>query len=356
MTRRVRFPKRASRLRALTLIVCVVVLAVILTQCANPSFLTDNSSVTSGGAAVAVAPQSLHDLLSAASLIVIGEVGPVERYIDFAVYGDDGQLVTERPVVDEQGTRQGDIPATEFAIKVERVLRDDGRVASGEPVLLREAGMVTEEVIQMVRNYDALNTILYPPTWTGDRRLFLLSPQPDGKAYGFRYGPQSRLVIDGELLRLTDGAQSPLQIGDSKAPVTLAEVETAVNLPEFAYAPYVPPDVSEVYPSLPTPTPAPTFDPVLYHMNLYNISREEAEARVAWLQGVGERWIAEVEVVDARIRTEAPDYVVSWFEWGPDFSYHVRLRTPSPDVEAFRATWLQGYEWADRVVVEGASE
>jgi hypothetical protein len=53
--------------------------------------------------------------------------------------------------------------------------------------------------------------------------LFLLGSSPDGKSYGFYYGPWSRLIIDGEILQVSDGQQQPLQFADHPEPITLEE-------------------------------------------------------------------------------------------------------------------------------------
>jgi hypothetical protein len=158
----------------------------------------------------------LDEIVDKAPLILIGEVGPVVQYLDFAVYGEDGQLLKERPT-DADGNPQGDIPATDFLLQVEEVIRDDGRIARGEPIILRMGGHITEELKQLTQATE------FPFSYTGDRHLFLLVPTPDGQAYGFYYGPWSRLTIDGEVLRMSNGEQQPLQFKDSAGPVTLEE-------------------------------------------------------------------------------------------------------------------------------------
>lgn len=165
-------------------------------------------------------PQTLDDLLSKAPLILIGEVGPVVQYLDFAVYGNDGQLLERGK--DPAGNLMPEAPATDFSLLVEEVLRDDGTIASGETIILRMPGHATEELKQLTAQID------YPFSFTGDRHLFLLTPNPDGASYGFYYGPWGRLILDDEMLRVSDGQQQPLTFTDQPAPITLDDFKQGV--------------------------------------------------------------------------------------------------------------------------------
>jgi hypothetical protein len=140
-------------------------------------------------------PPSLQILIENAPLILIGEVGQVERYTGKLGYGEDGQIVTPTPGTDLAPPSVVRMyPATDFRIEVEQVLRDDGTIAADKPVILRVLGHVTEELKQSTQEG------LYPVTYTGDHYLFLLTPYPDGQTYGFYYGPWSRLIIDGDII------------------------------------------------------------------------------------------------------------------------------------------------------------
>ena len=68
----------------------------------------------------------------------------------------------------------------------------------------------------------------FPLSYTGDRHLFVLTPNPDG-SYGFYYGPWSRLIVDGDMLRVSNGAKSSFQFGERDTPVTLDEFIKAVK-------------------------------------------------------------------------------------------------------------------------------
>jgi hypothetical protein len=146
-------------------------------------------------------PPSIDELVDKASLIFIGEIGPVEQYIEVYGYGEDGQL--EFPGTDDQGTALPGWPVTDFILQVEEVIRDDGTIARGEPIVLRWLGHATERLKQASQEGE------YPVS--------------------FYYGPWSRLIIDGEMLRVSNGKQQPLQFGDRDQAVTLDEFVQAVK-------------------------------------------------------------------------------------------------------------------------------
>ena len=166
---------------------------------------------------------SLDALIDRAPLIFIGTVGPIEQHLEVSgYYGEEGQL--ESPTDAEGASLPGyDYPATDFILQVEEVIRDDGTIARGEPIVLRVLGHITEELKQASQGGE------YPVSYTGDRHLFVLTPTPDGRSYGFYYGPWSRLIVDGDILRVSNGAQQLLQFGDRGQSVTLEEFIQAVN-------------------------------------------------------------------------------------------------------------------------------
>lgn len=162
-------------------------------------------------------PPSLDELINQATLIFIGEVGPIEQYLAvIGYYGPNGELVL--PESDADGA-----PMTDFHLHVDEVLQDDGTIAADEPIILRVPGHVTEEMKQ------SSQAGLFPVAYTGDRYLFLLSPHPDGKTYGFYYGPWSRLIIDGDTLRVSNGDRDPLVFDENAGPVTLDALIQAIN-------------------------------------------------------------------------------------------------------------------------------
>ena len=109
------------------------------------------------------------------------------------------------------------IVVTDFPLRVEKVIRDDGGIAAGKSIILRMIGAAEPGTKGLTENIE------FPFSYPGDRYLFLLTPNRDGKTYGLRYGPWSRLIVDGEILRTSRGKQQPLQFEGTDQPVTLDE-------------------------------------------------------------------------------------------------------------------------------------
>lgn len=210
-------------------VICGVLLTLALTACYVPSVNAPVSPLTTpiaagepmGGGFVLAYPASLEDLVGHADLIFTGEVGPVVQYLEYCGYDKDGQLREKCVATDVAGNPAPGFPLTDFQLYVEEVLRDDGTIARGEPVILRELGHITAELKQLSQGGE------FPASYTGDRYLFLLTPTPDGKAYGF-YTVWGRLIVDGDMLRVSNGKQQPLQFGED-VPVTLDEFIKAVK-------------------------------------------------------------------------------------------------------------------------------
>ncbi len=285
-------------------------------------------------------PQSLEEVLRHTALIFFGEVGPVERYLEFCGYEADGRV--REPCGAEFGTDSlSALPATEFRLHVGKVIRDDGAIARGEPILLREQGYMTGWIKELAQAMD------WPPHYSGDRRLFLLQPLPEGGGYALRHGPWGALLLDGDLLRISNRTQDLLEFPGGGGPVTYAMLLDAVGSPETQYVPYIPPAPAPVdAPSVDTPpvdAVKPEYDPVAAHAALTGVSYEEAAQQL--------RWAEESNVLGRRLRSD-PNYVVSWVEFVPEFRYIVRMTNADP--AQFAAVYLQGVVWADRVVIEPA--
>ncbi len=165
-------------------------------------------SAEGGPALAGVFPSSLEDMVSHTELIFIGTVGAVDRYLDFAGYGEDG-------LPQKAGEAGGppSMPTTDFRLEVEQALHDDGRIAGGEPIILRMVGLGQ-------RDNEALDTL--GKGFLGRRFLFVLAPNPDGRSYGPYYGAISLLNIDddGKLL-VNDGIGTPLRLPGNAEPITL---------------------------------------------------------------------------------------------------------------------------------------
>lgn len=286
---------------------------------------------------------SLPQLLTFSSLIVRGEIGSVQQYVAHAVYGEDGQLIEDIA----PGTLPA--PATDFVIQVDRVYRDDGRIADEKPVILRMPGHITEELVSDVRNSPYYESLEYPPVFTGDKGIFLLTPNPDGETYELLAGPYSRLIEDRGWLRRSNGAEDLLLLAGEEGPVSRSTFIRAVNNPKYGFWPGIVPSISGTAVAPPT-----REELIAEHMGVYFMSRAEAEARVDWLNDGGQRWIDEFNVLITRLRNEDDNYTNSWIAISPPYTFHVVLK--DPDAEAFANEYLQNYEWAENVIVEGVNE
>lgn len=170
------------------------------------------SQTPSGSAfAAPMPPQSLAELVANKPLIIIATVGPIVRTLDHASYDSDGNLVTEG--VTASGSPLPPAPVTDFALVPTQTLLDDGSIANEQPIILRVAGAVTKELADLTKGTD------FALPWSGEEHLLLLTPTPDGDAYGMwsawhmlTVGPDGRLI-------LANG--QPLQFSESNAAMTI---------------------------------------------------------------------------------------------------------------------------------------
>lgn len=167
-------------------------------------------------------PKNMVELTSKADIIVVGEVGEVIQQGYYGGYDAAGKLIPRTGEPDKPGSG---IPFTDFGLKIERVLKDDGSIAAGQPVILRMTGHPTEEV----RRLNADPQAEYPMTFPGDRHLFLLSKTPDNSAYGLYYGAWSRLIVDGDVVRVSSGAKEPLKFEGSEQLFSPAEFMNSIE-------------------------------------------------------------------------------------------------------------------------------
>jgi hypothetical protein len=208
--------------------VSIVIGIVIGIGALNTSLFSSSPSQTHGGDILSLVapPQSLEALLDSSPLIFIGEVGPVTQYLDFYGYRKDGSLMGY-PVEPFDQTRGGiatdiklgGVPATDLELYVNEVLRDDGTIVSRKPITLRLLGFVNAEVRERSQNGE------FPASFTGDRHLFLLAQNPDG-TYTLPYHSWSRLNVNGNELRVSNGERKRLQFDDEI--VTLEKLRQAI--------------------------------------------------------------------------------------------------------------------------------
>lgn len=190
-------------------------------------------------------PASIQALVDMTPLIVVATVGPVMKYWGSCGYVDGARK--------DCYMGPAGLPVTDFALEVEQVIRDDGRVARGEMILISEMGYVTD----FLHGLTMLSG--FPTSFTGDRYLYLLLPNPDNRTYGY-YGPYGRLIIDSETLRLSIGLQPPLQFGDD-APVTLAKLIQVAQGNAYKPQPVIPAAGRAAQSALPVYDPLVSIDP-----------------------------------------------------------------------------------------------
>lgn len=151
---------------------------------------TEEPGEISGGVfmgSMAPRPSSVDELVSRASIIVVGTIESVLAEKIFGPYGEDGQPL---PVDDESG-----LPFTDYDLQIESVLKSDGTVTDGGSLVLRLFGHLSNENVIITLN---LFTLPKP----GDRLLFALGQNPDG-TYGS--GPEGLLSLDGDRVEYFDG-------------------------------------------------------------------------------------------------------------------------------------------------------
>ena len=164
---------------------------------------------TASGAPLAVAsvgsmmpfPGSAEELVKYRQLHIV-LLGTIESVLEERVaggygvgggYGDDGQLV---PVDDGQLVVPVDevrLHFTDYQLRIERVLIDDGTVAEGDTIVLRMFGHRSSQQ-GTLSSVSSVSSVSFDLPKQGDRLLFALHPNPDG-TYGSV--PQGLLNIDG---------------------------------------------------------------------------------------------------------------------------------------------------------------
>ena len=153
------------------------------------------------------APTTLDELVAQSQTIVIGTVGPLVQAGSLAGYDDQGKLITAA----EKGLPpEAEVAYFDYSVQVEQVLKDDGTVQVGQPVILR--------LFSKDQPGTHTGDLEFPPSAPGDRHLFFLDQNPDQATYGLWFGPASRLRIDGPIVRQSDGKQTPVHYHGEQSP------------------------------------------------------------------------------------------------------------------------------------------
>lgn len=342
-------------------VVALLLALVLLAQCTvsppveyTAPISPNQDSAMSGAAVLVPPPATLEELLAQATLVVVGEIGPQVEFGLNCGFRASGDPITPCPEPLESGFSP--YAYTRYTVLPEVVLRDDGSIAGGLPIYVREGGQLDEQIVIQLRGEGTPYNADFPPAVPGDRYLFVLSPfirankvATEGYAYvGLSWG---RLLIDGDILRRSNSERSPLDFGDGRGHVTVYrfledvlgdDAATVDDLPPtgmVAVAPWSP---------LPTPTPYPTPDPVEQLIGQFGMTRRQAMERVEWLQSGGQQILDEMQELSTQLNQD-PDYLVSWRDW--EMPPHLYVRMRDADAAAFADKYLRDVSWADRVVL-----
>ncbi len=149
-------------------------------------------------------PGSMEELVDGAAVIAIGRIGSVVREADEGGFDQDGQPTLGLLM-----------PHTYFELELEEVIKDDGTVASGRPVLLRvEGSLQPQEESEGVVTVSPDGPSEMPET--GQRRLFVLLKYANGS---FSTEGVNRLLdIDGDVVRFASSDGRPVGFAAGQTP------------------------------------------------------------------------------------------------------------------------------------------
>ncbi len=132
-------------------------------------------------------PESIEVLVRMSHIIVLGTISAVLDEKLIGAYGEDGNSYTP---VEESGT-----PYTDYEVRVERVLKDDGDVEDGGTLVMRMFGHLSQQ-------NDAVTLAAVQLPQPGSHYLLALGRNPDG-TYGS--GNEGLIYVDGESVAYADG-------------------------------------------------------------------------------------------------------------------------------------------------------
>jgi hypothetical protein len=230
-------PTRASqRLLIYTLAAVVgILLALLVTQLflaesptiqeRSPSSATSSNnpspSVMAEGesGSLPARPQSIKDFVNQSDIIVVGTVGRIVREGSFYGYDANGNMLMSDPHPSAPFPVSRATTFVDYEINVEQVIKDDGMLQAGKPLILRMPGKPSAEIAQNPE---------YPMSQPGDHHLMGLTRTPDHQAYGFYYGPWGRLDIGGPVITYTDGDHTPIDFTEHRNPAEFIQALRAV--------------------------------------------------------------------------------------------------------------------------------
>ena len=139
-------------------------------------------------------PESIEVLVRMSHIIVLGTISAVLDEIRFGAYGEDGNPYIP---VEESGT-----PYTDYEVRVESVLKNDGDVEDGGSIVLRMFGHLSRQ-----NDVVTLGPVQLPQP--GSHYMLALGRNPDG-TYGS--GSEGLIYVDSETVAYADGVTFPTEL------------------------------------------------------------------------------------------------------------------------------------------------
>ena len=166
----------------------------------------------------------VEELLVFSEVIVVGAV--VASLVDTGVLKTHSEVDNERIdqwLAEDYPPPRPYSPHTDYLIDVEKVILDDGIIASGRPLTLR-----------MHKRPDKRSEVDHSPFVLsllniGDRRLFTLLPKREGEIY-YLSSWWSHFVIDGDKVTYSDDLRTPIGFKNTVKPEDfIKSLEEAVS-------------------------------------------------------------------------------------------------------------------------------
>lgn len=157
-------------------------------------------------------PATLDELVADLTLVFVGTVGSLVNEQTFAGYDEKGKLIKAK---EQNLPSEVEVPIFDYVLQIEQIVKGDEIIQTDNTVTLRmfDKGVVGQSTAGME----------FPPSLPGDRHLFFLRLNPDNKTYGLKYGPMSRLSIDGPVVTQSDNERSPVVYDGDKKPSEFIE-------------------------------------------------------------------------------------------------------------------------------------
>ena len=163
-------------------------------------------------------PDSIEVLARMSHIIVLGTIGEVLDEIRFGAYGEDGNPYIP---VEESGT-----PYTDYEVRVESVLKNDGDIEDGGTLVLRMFGHLSGQS-------DVITLAAVQLPQPGSHYLLALGRNPDG-TYGS--GNEGLIYVDGETVAYADGVAFSTELaGEEFVEVVRQEVDRNGSPPDLAH-------------------------------------------------------------------------------------------------------------------------